>query len=34
MMNSTLGLYVDLLAGVGGDRLFEWGLGVGMRLSY
>ena len=29
-----LGAYVDLLAGVGSDRPYNWGLGVGVRFSY
>jgi len=29
-----LGAYVDLLAGLGSDRPFDWGLGVGVRFSY
>ena len=29
-----VGAYVDLLAGVGSDRPYDWGLGVGVRFSY
>ena len=29
-----LGAYVDLLAGVGSDRPYNWGLGAGVRFSY
>ena len=29
-----LGAYTDLLVGVGGDRPYDWGLGVGVRFSY
>lgn len=29
-----VGAYADLLAGVGSDRPYDWGLGVGVRFSY
>ncbi len=29
-----LGAYADLLAGLGSDRPYDWGLGVGVRFSY
>ena len=28
------GAYADLLAGLGSDRPYDWGLGVGLRFSY
>jgi hypothetical protein len=34
MMSSALGLYVDVLAGIGGDRPYDWGVGLGMRIAY
>ena len=30
----SFGAYVDGLFGVGGDRPYEWGVGVGLRLNY
>jgi len=27
-------LYVDGIAGLGHDRLFNWGVGVGLRIKY
>ena len=30
----SFGLYVDVLAGVGGDKHFDSGIGVGVRLNY
>jgi len=29
-----IGAYADLLAGVGSDRPYDWGLGIGLRFSY
>ena len=29
-----LALYVDLKAGVGSDRLYDWGVGIGVRFNY
>ncbi len=34
MLTKSFGAYVDALAGVGGDRPYDWGLGVGVRLLY
>lgn len=34
MMTSALGLYVDVLVGIGGDRPYDWGIGIGTRFSY
>jgi len=34
MFNSLLGLYGDLMVGLGGDRPYDWGLGVGVRFKY
>jgi hypothetical protein len=34
MFSPTFGSYVDLRAGVGTDRLFDWGVGVGIRFNY
>ena len=33
-LNKDLALYVDGLVGVGGDRLFDWGVGTGVRFKY
>jgi len=30
----SFGLYVDGLVGLGGDRPYDWGLGVGARFNY
>jgi hypothetical protein len=34
MFSPSFGLYVDSLIGVGKDRPYEWGLGVGARFNY
>jgi hypothetical protein len=34
MFTSSVGMYVDGLFGVGGDRPYDWGVGVGFRLNY
>ena len=34
MFSSRIGAYVDGLFGVGGDKPYDWGLGVGLRISY
>ena len=34
MFTSSVGLYVDGLFGVGDDKPYDWGVGVGFRLSY
>ena len=33
-VNQKLALYVDGIAGVGHDKLFDWGVGVGVRFKY
>ncbi len=33
-VNQQVALYVDGLVGLGHDRLFEWGIGVGLRIKY
>ena len=34
MFDKQFGAYVDLLAGVGNDRPYDWGAGVGLRVNY
>ena len=34
MFSPSFGAYVDLMAGVGGDKPYEWGVGVGARFNY
>jgi hypothetical protein len=34
MFTSSFGLYVDGLVGLGGDKLYDWGVGLGMRFNY
>lgn len=34
MLNSRFGAYVDGLAGVGGDRPYDYGLGIGVRTMF
>ena len=34
MYSSAFGAYVDGLFGVGGDRAYDWGVGVGLRYNY
>jgi hypothetical protein len=34
MFSSAFGVYMDGLFGIGGDRPYEWGVGVGARLNY
>lgn len=34
MFNSAFGVYVDGLLGIGGDRPYEWGVGIGVRFNY
>jgi hypothetical protein len=34
MFSPAFGLYADGLVGVGGDKPYEWGLGVGVRFNY
>ncbi len=33
-VNQQVALYVDGIAGLGHDRLFDWGVGVGLRIKY
>jgi hypothetical protein len=33
-LSDSLGLYVDGKFGVGSDRLYDWGVGVGLRFKY
>ncbi len=33
-VNQQVALYVDGLVGVGHDRIFDWGVGVGLRIKY
>jgi hypothetical protein len=34
MFTSSFGTYVDGLFGIGGDRPYDWGVGVGLRFNY
>ncbi len=34
MFTSSFGIYVDGLAGIGDDRPYDWGVGVGVRFNY
>lgn len=34
MFNPGFGIYVDSLAGIGGDQPYDWGVGVGCRFNY
>ncbi len=34
MFKKNFGAYADVLAGVGGDRPYDWGVGVGVRFLY
>lgn len=33
-INQNFAIYVDALAGIGGDRAFDWGGGLGLRFKY
>ena len=33
-LNETVALYTDFLTGVGGDKVIDWGLGIGIRFKY
>lgn len=33
-INKHLALYVDAMAGIGGDKVFDWGFGTGLRFKY
>ena len=32
--SKNIGAYADFIAGLGSDRPYDWGLGVGLRISY
>ena len=34
MFTPSFGAYVDGLVGIGGDRPYDWGIGVGIRFNY
>jgi hypothetical protein len=34
MFSPAFGSYVDVLVGVGDDKPYEWGVGVGVRFKY
>ena len=34
MFSPTFGLYTDGLVGIGGDKPYEWGVGIGIRFNY
>jgi hypothetical protein len=34
MFNPSFGVYGDLLVGLGSDRPYDWGLGIGVRINY
>jgi hypothetical protein len=34
MVNPSFGIYGDLLVGLGSDRPYDWGVGVGVRFNY
>ena len=34
MFSPSFGTYVDGLVGIGGDRPYDWGVGVGVRFNY
>jgi hypothetical protein len=34
MFSSSFGAYLDLMAGIGTDRPYDWGVGVGVRFNY
>ncbi len=34
MFSPSFGVYVDGLVGIGGDRPYDWGVGVGIRFNY
>jgi hypothetical protein len=34
MFNQGFGLYLEALAGVGDDRPYDWGAGLGLRFVY
>jgi hypothetical protein len=34
MFSSSIGTYVDGMFGVGGDKPYNWGIGLGVRFNY
>jgi len=34
MFTSSFGTYVDGLLGIGGDKPYDWGVGIGLRFNY
>ena len=34
MFTPSFGIYVDGLFGIGGDRPYDWGVGLGVRFNY
>jgi len=34
MFSPSFGAYLDGLFGIGGDKPYDWGVGVGVRLNY
>jgi len=34
MFTPSLGAYIDGLVGIGGDRPYDWGVGLGLRFNY
>ena len=34
MFSPSFGSYAEVLAGIGGDKPYEWGVGVGVRFNY
>ena len=34
MFSSSFGVYMDGLIGIGSDRPYDWGVGVGVRFNY
>jgi hypothetical protein len=34
MFKPSLGTYIDLMAGIGEDKPYEWGFGLGVRFNY
>lgn len=34
VFSPSFGTYVDLMAGLGADRPYDWGVGLGVRFNY
>jgi len=34
MLSQSFGMYADVLVGIGADRPYDWGVGVGLRFMY